>query len=75
MLAILLRSDPHGNPIQNQDVASVSKGYGSFLWFPYVLCLQIVFVLQFPRTFLVADWGQVGRERMGMILVDIRTEV
>ena len=29
----LLRTDPHGNLIWNQDLASASEGHGSFLWF------------------------------------------
>ena len=56
----MLRTGPHGNPIQNWDIASASKGYKKLsvvlagqkdLASTCMLCPQIISVLQFLKTF------------------------
>ena len=68
----VLRTGPDGNPIWNQDIANTSEGHKKLSMVPAgwkdlastcVLCLQIVSVLQFLKTFpSVAKGGFGGRE-------------
>ena len=64
----LLRTGLHGNPIWNQDIANASKGQRLSMFLARwkdlastcMLCLQIVLVLQFLKTF----WS-VGEDGFG----------
>ena len=80
---MLLRTDPHGNPIWNQDVAGLPKGMGAFcgsiqmegLGFNLYVAPADSLSPSISEDLLVGGFRGFQREKMVMILVDIRNEV